>query len=61
MLTLWLSFSTGAFVKAGALMLNGPSYIERFRRAADYVDKMLRGTNPDDKATKRRRLPDAGM
>ena len=41
-------FSTSDFVKAGALMSYGPSYTERFRHAADYVDKILRGTKPGD-------------
>ena len=41
-------FSTSDFVKAGALLSYGPSYTERFRRAADYVDKILHGTKPGD-------------
>jgi putative ABC transport system substrate-binding protein len=41
-------FSTRDFVKAGALMSYGPSYVERFRHAADYVDKILRGAKAGD-------------
>jgi putative tryptophan/tyrosine transport system substrate-binding protein len=41
-------FSARDFVKAGALMSYGPSYTERFGRAADYVDKILRGAKPAD-------------
>jgi putative tryptophan/tyrosine transport system substrate-binding protein len=41
-------FSTRDFVRGGGLMSYGPSYTERFGRAADYVDKILRGTKPGD-------------
>jgi len=34
------------FVASGGLMSYGPDYIDLFRRAADLVDKVLRGTNP---------------
>jgi putative ABC transport system substrate-binding protein len=30
------------------LPVNGPSYTERFQRAADYMDKILRGAKPGD-------------
>jgi putative ABC transport system substrate-binding protein len=34
------------FVLAGGLMAYGPNYPDLFRRTADYVDKILRGTDP---------------
>jgi putative ABC transport system substrate-binding protein len=36
------------YVEAGGLMSYGPSFSDLFRRAADYVDKILRGTKPAD-------------
>jgi ABC-type uncharacterized transport system substrate-binding protein len=36
------------FVEAGGLMSYGPNYPGLFRRAADYVDRILRGAKPAD-------------
>jgi len=41
-------FSTRDFVRGGGFMSYGPSYTERFGRAADYVDKILRGAKPGE-------------
>ena len=39
-------YEFGEFVRAGGLVAYAPSITEQFRRAAIYVDKILRGTKP---------------
>jgi len=36
------------YIEAGGLMSYGPNLPDSFRRTADYVDKILRGTKPAD-------------
>jgi putative ABC transport system substrate-binding protein len=38
----------GEYVEAGGLISYGPSVPELYRRAADFVDKILRGAKPAD-------------
>ena len=37
-----------SFVDAGGLISYGPDYIDQYRHAADYVDRILRGEKPAD-------------
>lgn len=41
-------FNQRGFVEAGGLMSYGPSFQDQFRRTAELVDKILRGTKPGD-------------
>jgi len=41
-------FNVRDYVQAGALMSYGPNYPALFRRAGDYVGRILRGTKPGD-------------
>jgi len=41
-------YPTSEFVEAGGLMSYAPNYADFWRRAADFVDKILKGTKPAD-------------
>jgi putative ABC transport system substrate-binding protein len=41
-------YSNGDFVTGGALISYGPNFIDQYRRAAAYVDRILKGEKPAD-------------
>jgi putative ABC transport system substrate-binding protein len=41
-------YNVREFVEAGGLMSYGPNFLDLYRRAADFADKILRGARPAD-------------
>jgi putative ABC transport system substrate-binding protein len=43
-----MMFNIGTVVRLGSLLSYGPNFPAMFGRAAEFVDKILRGANPGD-------------
>jgi ABC-type uncharacterized transport system substrate-binding protein len=41
-------YNSGFYVTSGGLLAYGPNFVDPFRRAAAYVDRILKGENPAD-------------
>ena len=41
-------YNSREYVEEGGLVSYGPNFVDLFRRAADYADKILRGAKPAD-------------